>query len=67
MRTTLDIPENLLSEAMKATHINTKTKVIITALEDLIKKSKLSGLKKFKGKVDLNIDINALRGRQCRS
>jgi hypothetical protein len=66
MRTTLDIPEDLLNEAMKATHINTKTKVIITALEDLIKKSKISGLKKFKGRVDLDIDLNALRGRQCR-
>lgn len=66
MRTTLDIPEALLTEAMKATQINTKTKVIITALEDLIKKSKISGLKKFKGKVDLDIDMNALRGRRCR-
>ncbi len=66
MRTTLDIPEALLTEAMKATQITTKTKVIITALEDLIKKSKISGLKKFKGKVDLDIDMNALRGRRCR-
>jgi hypothetical protein len=40
-----------------------KTKVIITALEDLIRKSKISGLKEFKGKVDLNIDMNAVRGR----
>ena len=66
MRTTLDLPENLVSEAMKATHINTKTKVIITALEELIRKSKISELKKFKGKVDLDIDMNAVRGRQCR-
>ena len=44
MRTTLDLPEDLLDEAMKATKINTKTKVIITALEDLIRKSKISGL-----------------------
>ena len=63
MRTTLDLPEDLINEAMKATHINTKTKVIITALEDLIRKSKISGLKKFKGKIDLDIDMNALRGR----
>ena len=47
MRTTLDLPEDLINEAMKATHINTKTKVIITALEDLIRKSKISALKKF--------------------
>ena len=66
MRTTLDLPENLVSEAMKATQINTKTKVIITALEELIRKSKISELKKFKGKVDLDIDMNAVRGRQCR-
>jgi hypothetical protein len=51
---------------MKATKIKTKTKVIITALEDLIRKSKISGLKEFKGKVDLDIDMNAVRGRQCR-
>ena len=63
MRTTLDLPEELINEAMKATHINTKTKVIITALEDLIRKSKISGLKKFKGKIDLDIDMNAIRGR----
>jgi len=66
MRTTLELPEDLINEAMKATNINTKTKVIITALEDLVRKSKISGLKKFRGKVDLGIDMNAIRGRQCR-
>ena len=66
MRTTLDLPEDLLDEAMKAAQINTKTKVIITALEELIRKSKISGLKDFKGKLDLDIDMNAMRGRQCR-
>jgi len=66
MRTTLDLPRDLLDEAMKATKINTKTKVIITALEDLIRKSKISGLKEFKGKVDLDIDMDTVRGRQCR-
>jgi glycosylphosphatidylinositol transamidase (GPIT) subunit GPI8 len=66
MRTTLDLPEDLLNEAMKTAQINTKTKVIITALEELIRKSKISGLKDFKGKVDLNIDMDAIRERQCR-
>jgi Arc/MetJ family transcription regulator len=63
MRTTLDLPEDLILEAMKATKIGTKTKVIITALEDLIRKSKISGLKEFKGKVELDIDLKAIRGR----
>ncbi|MBW2065525.1 MAG: type II toxin-antitoxin system VapB family antitoxin [Deltaproteobacteria bacterium] len=66
MRTTLDLPEELIDEAMKATKIRTKTKVIITALEELIRKSKISGLKEYRGKIDLDIDMNAVRGRQCR-
>jgi len=65
MRTTLDLPVDLLNEAMKATHTKTKTKVIIVALEELIRKSKIAGLKEFKGKVDLDIDLNTIRGRQC--
>ncbi len=41
MRTTLDLPENLLNEAMKTAGIHTKTGVIIVALEELIRKSKI--------------------------
>jgi putative antitoxin of VapBC-like toxin-antitoxin system len=63
MRTTLDLPEKLISEAMKSTNIKTKTRVIITALEQLIKQSKISEIKKYKGKVDLNIDLGEIRGR----
>jgi len=64
MRTTLDLPEDLVTEAMKATHICTKTKVIITALEELIRKSKIAEIKQFKGTVaDLDIDVDTLRGR----
>lgn len=63
MRTTLDLPENLLSMAMKTTHIKTKTKVIITALEELIRKTYISDLKQYKGKIDLDIDMNQLRSR----
>ncbi len=63
MRTTLDLPENLLNEAMKLTHTNTKTAVIIKALEELVRKSKISGLKKYRGKIELNIDLNEVRDR----
>jgi len=56
MRTTLDLPEDLLIEAMKVTEIKTKTKVIITALEELIRKSKISEIKQYKGAIDLNTE-----------
>ena len=66
MRTTLDLPEELVNEAMKATRIQTKTRVIITALEELIRKSKISEIKQYKGKIDLEMDLASIRGRQCR-
>ena len=63
MRTTLDLPENLLKEAMKITHTGTKTAVIVKALEELIRKTKLTELKEFKGKIDLDIDLDKIRDR----
>ena len=64
MRTTLDLPEDLLIKAMSLSQIKTKTQVITTALQEMIRKSEISDLKNFKGKVDLDIDLNTLRGRQ---
>ncbi len=66
MRTTLDLPDNLVNEAMKATRIKTKTKVIITALEQLIRRAQLSEIKEFEGKINLDIDLETIRGRKCR-
>jgi Arc/MetJ family transcription regulator len=63
MRTTLDLPENLLNEAMKVTHTETKTAVIIKALEELVRKSKISDIKMYRGQIDLDIDLNELRDR----
>lgn len=63
MRTTLDIPDSLLREAMALTHISTKTDVIKTALQNLIQREKVRDLKKYFGKVDLGIDLDSLRDR----
>jgi hypothetical protein len=64
MRTTLDLPESLMKDALKASHQRTKTTVIIAALEDFVRKSKLEGLKRFKGRVALEMDLSRLRGRR---
>ena len=37
--------------------------IIMEGNYDLIRKSKISELKEFKGKIDLAIDLNDLRGR----
>ena len=65
MRTTLDLPEDLVVEAMKVSDIKTKTKVIITALEQLIKKSKISEIKKYKGQIDLDVDLGNPGTQYC--
>lgn len=63
MRTTLDLPEDLLNQAMQATHIQTKTQVIITALEELVRRTRIAELKEYKGKINLNLDLDTIRGR----
>jgi len=63
MRTTLDLPEDLLKRAMKKVGLHTKTAVIILALEELIRKESISEIKRFKGKIDLELDLDTLRGR----
>ncbi len=63
MRTTLDLPEVLVLNAMKVSHQKTKTAVIITALQDLVRKSRLQELRQFKGQVNLDMNLNVLRKR----
>jgi hypothetical protein len=63
MRTTLDLPEALIKEAMALTRITTKTDLIKTALQTLIQKEKLKDIKQYYGKIDLDIDLDNLRNR----
>jgi hypothetical protein len=63
MRTTLDLPERLMQDAMKASPQKTKTAVIIAALQDFVRKSRLRELRSFKGRVELDVDLDALRKR----
>lgn len=63
MRTTLDLPETLVDEAMALTNSKTKTDLIKTALMNLIQKEKVKDIKKFYGKLNLEIDLNVQRNR----
>jgi len=64
MRTTLDIPEELISEAMELTRIQTKTDLIKAALQNLIQKERVKDLKKYFGKVNLELDLDVSRKRR---
>ncbi|HBM14956.1 MAG TPA: DUF2191 domain-containing protein [Lentisphaeria bacterium] len=63
MRTTLDLPEKLLEDAMKSSKCKTKTEVIKAALKNFIQQNRIKELKKFKGKIKIDIDLDSLRQR----
>jgi hypothetical protein len=63
MRTTLEIPENLILEIMKLTGAKTKNQAIKEALESQIKLIKRKRLISMKGTIDLEIDLDTLRNR----
>ena len=63
MRTTLELPDTLVKEAMSLTKISTKTELIKYALENVIQREKIKGLKNYFGKLQLDIDLNKLRSR----
>lgn len=63
MRTTLNLPDALVEEAMQVTHITTKTELIKTALANLIQRERVKELSSFFGKVSLDIDLDISRKR----
>jgi hypothetical protein len=63
MRTTLELPDTLVNEAMSITNIPTKTALIKYALENVIQKEKIKDLANYFGKITLDIDLDKLRKR----
>lgn len=64
MKTTIDLPEELINEAMAISNSKSKIEAIKTALLEMIAKEKRLKLLNFKGKVDLDIDLEVLRSRK---
>jgi Arc/MetJ family transcription regulator len=64
MRTTLDLNEDLLNEAMKWTGIFTKTAVINEALKETIEYKKRMRLIEMAGNVKLDVDLTITRARK---
>ena len=63
MRTTLELPDTLVHEAMVLTNISTKTELIKCALENIIQREKIKKITSYYGKLDLDIDLDKLRKR----
>lgn len=63
MRTTLDVPDNLLEEARELLGFKSKTDTVTLALKELIRRRRLEELKEMMGSVRLEIDLTKSRRR----
>lgn len=65
MRTNIEIDDEVLEEARKATKIKTKRKLVDTALRELVKNHKRLDLRDLRGKVQFaeDYDHKAMRKR----
>ncbi len=63
MRTSLDLPEDLIKKAMEITRAKTKNELFKIALENIINQEEKNNMKKYHGKVNLEIDLDTLRER----
>ena len=66
MRTTLDLPENLVDEARRHLGFKSKTDTVIVALQDLVRRRRIEELKSLLGSVNLELDIDRSRRRPRR-
>lgn len=64
MRITIDIPQEVIEEAMKLSNSKTKSQLIKEALEEKINTIKRKRLLTYKGEIDLKIDLEILRDRK---
>lgn len=61
MRTNIVIDNSLMRQAMKATGLSTKKAVVEEGLRLLIKVKGQEGIRRFRGKVTWEGDLNAMR------
>lgn len=61
MRTTMDLPEDLLEEARSLSGTRSKTAAVILALKDYIDRKKINGLRKLRGAITVEHDLTTLR------
>ncbi len=63
MRTTLDLPEQLLEDARKAARLATKRETVVAGLHELLKKTRREDLRQLAGRVNLRVDLKRARKR----
>jgi hypothetical protein len=66
MRTTLDLPAELVEEARHALGYVSKTDTIVFALKEVVRRSRIDELKDLIGRIEFEFDPTELRDRERR-
>jgi len=66
MRTTLNIPEDLIEEARRVLGFRSKTDTVILSLRELVRNRRIEELREMFGTINLEIDIPLSRRRRSK-
>jgi len=66
MRTTLNIPPQLVEEAQRLLGYTSKTDTVVFSLQELIRHKRIEELKKMAGAVHLELDLPKSRRRSSK-
>lgn len=66
MRTTLDLPEELVEQARTAMGFKSKTDTVIFALREVVRRQRIDELKSLLGSIRFEFDPTDLRARDRR-
>jgi len=67
MRATLNIPDDLISEAQKATGEKSKTRAITIAIQEFIRQKKVRDLLALRGKIKIDYDWKKEEEREIKA
>ncbi len=56
MRATLNIPDDLIAEVQKLSGEKSKTRAIVTAMEEFVREKKIKTLLSLRGKIQIDYD-----------
>ncbi len=65
MRTTLDLPDELLEEARRAANLPSKRAAVVAGLEELIRRSRRDALRALAGQLEVKVDLARSRKRSA--
>jgi Arc/MetJ family transcription regulator len=64
MRTTVDIPDELLEEARRAAQCRTIREAVVAGLQELVRRGRREELRRMAGTVKLDLDLRRSRKRR---